>query len=643
MPVTNFYVTLKENSYSVANNTSSVTANVYIVTTSSSYNLTGNASGTLRFGGNGSGSYNFSAKFGRGATTLLYSKTITVKHNADGSGSCSVSVSFNTHISAGVVSANASLTLHKIARASKPSVSGTKELGQTLTINMNRASNNYTHTVRWSWAGQSGTIGTGIGASTTWTPQLAYASYLTNAESAKCTLTTTTYNGSTVIGTSEVSFDLAVQSAAVPTISAVTIDDLEGYFTNYQAFIAGYSKIKADITAASVYGATIASYKLFVGASSVIGTSNSLTLDKLESVTNLFETVNLTVTVIDTRGRSASQTKQVTVANYFVQGANDLSIKRWDTTGNKEDDESTTVRVHIDGSLFQVNGQGITMGTVKVEYKERSETQYTTHQTQNVSGSYNLDFDVENIDSAKVYDFNVIITDAFNQSITYASIIPTATPIMDFKSNGKGLAILGVSVYDGFHVNGDMILTRNDGTGAAILGMAKDGEHPYPVLNSFPDSASPDQQPTLQLGGGYYGDSEDWLRVYGLQLMWQKYLGGDFASNLWTGTWSSGTVNIPNSSKYRAFAIRSGNTSGVDLGVTFAFKDEISPEYTKGTVTGIGGYCNDANNSQFINGFYAEYEGDSWTLKRNNYVTHNASGNHSAGQTRPVWQVWGLF
>lgn len=641
MAVTGFWIDLKENSYSIANNTSSVTANVYISTTNS-YNRLGTAHGNISFGGNASGSFNFSNTFTTYQTKLLYSRTFTVNHNADGSGSVTASAWFETRVSAGTVRASKTLTLHKIPRASKPSVSGTKELGQTLTLNMNRASSNYTHTVRWSWAGQSGTIGTGIGASTTWTPQIGLAAYLTNAESSKCTLTTTTYNGSTVIGTSEVSFDLAVQSSAVPTISAVTISDLAGYFANYQAFVAGYSKIKADITAASVYGATIASYKLFVGDSSVIGSTNSLTLNDVAAVNNLFETVNLTVTVIDTRGRSASQTKQVVIANYNVQGANNLSAKRWDTTGNKEDDESSTVRVHIDGSLFQVNGQGTTTGTVKVEYKERQETQYTTHQTKSVSGSYNFDFDVTNIDSAKVYDFNVIVTDSFNQSISYALIIPTATPIMDFRNDGKGMAFFGVSRYEGVYFNCDVTMLNPQGTGIRILGVDSN-ENQYPLISTSPYLGSENTAPLLRIGADYFSDEFELDRISALELYWSKFLGGDFGAPIWTGTWSSGSVNIPNSDKYRAFLIYFGSSGSVDAPAVIAFRDWLGGENSSGYVTGIGGTSNQSNNSQNIYSFSAQVSGTSWTLQRANYVTHTANGSHSVGATRPVWQVKGLF
>lgn len=640
MAVTDFYVTLTENSYNVANNTSSVTARVYITTTNS-YNRLGTANGNISFGGNASGSFNFSATFTTYQTKQIYSRTFTVKHNADGSGSVSCSVWFNTRVSAGTVRDSASLTLHKIPRASTPSVSGTLELGKEITLTMNRASSNYTHTVRWSWAGQSGTIGTGIGASTKWTPQVGLASYLTNAASAQCTLTTTTYNGSSVIGTTTKMFKLSIPSTMVPTISSVSVEDTEGFLGNYEAFVTGLSKPKVTITAASVYGATIASYKVDFGSQSATG--NPAVFQTFDYAGNLVDTVDLVVTVTDTRGRTATWKQAYTVAFYYLDSLKTILARRWDVTNDEEDDESTTIRVNAAGNLFQVNGKGTSSGSIKVEMKERSSTQYITAYNQVISTTFNLIFDIADCDNTKIYDIRVTVSDEFGNSRSTDVVVSTAKPIMDFKSNGKGLSFFGISRFDGIHFNGDVTLTSADGTGAKLLGFSGQ-ETPYPLIHTYPQAGYPEGAPNLRIGGTT-NDLYEVERINALELYWDAYLSGDIGYPLRTGPWSSGTVNVPDSMKYRMFLIFFGTSGSVEAPAVIAVKDWMNS--TSGVITGIGGQTGVASNanSQNIYSVNISYDEDSWTLNRASYVTHGTTSpyTHSAGQTRPIWQIRGLL
>lgn len=647
MAVTNFYVTLTENSWSQANNTSSVTAKVYITTTNS-YNRLGTAKGTISFGGNASGSFNFSNTFTTHETKLLYSRTFTVNHNADGSGTVTCSVRFDTRVSAGVVTASRSLTLHKIPRASTPSISGTTDLGNELTINMNRATSSYTHTVSYSLIGTdiTGTIGTGIGASTKWTPQFEWANQLTTQTEVTCRLTTTTYSGSTVIGTTTKDFKLYIPESMKPTISSVTLEDTEGFMSEYNALIAGYSKAKVTIAAASVYGATIASYSVAIGTTTKTQSTSPVTFDLLESDGNLVSTPTLTVTVKDTRGRIATYTKTVTLATYYPSELGAFTVKRWNVVDNREDDESTTVRVHIEGSLFQVNGTGNTSGTAKVEYKQPSDYEYKTSATQTLATQYNANIDIPNCDNTKVWSVKITITDEFGGELSYTVTVPTATPIMDLKANGKGLAFFGVSRFDGVHFNGDVTLTNSDGTGAALRGYSGQ-EEPYYLLHTYPRAGMPEAAPNLRVGGMQDPETYEVKRIAALELYWDWYLGGDVGAPIWRGAWSSGSVTIPETPKYRAFLIFPGTSySNIMVAPIIAFRDSNGSEYENGYVTGIGiGHPNNGN-SQAIWQFGAEISNrTSWNLTRCSKLDHGASSpyNHSTGQTSAVFQIRGLF
>ena len=77
---------------SEANNTSTVTAKVQLVSTGSSYTINSSASksGSLTINGT-KYTFNFTASLSGNQTKTLYTKTVTVAHNADGTKTCSFS------------------------------------------------------------------------------------------------------------------------------------------------------------------------------------------------------------------------------------------------------------------------------------------------------------------------------------------------------------------------------------------------------------------------------------------------------------------------------------------------------------------------------------------------------------------------
>lgn len=405
MAVTGFWIEMIENSYSISDNTSSVTVNVKISTNSYTYNYN-NPSGTITWGGLWSGATGFSGSFGRNATTTLYSWTGIVNHNADGSGWVSASASFATGVSAGTVYASKTLTLTTIPRASNPSISGTTQLGKPITINTNRASSAFIHTIKWSWAGKSGTIATGVETSTTWTPDIAtFAPYLPNEVSSPCTITCDTYNGSTFIGTKTASFSLSIPNSVVPSISSIAVSDINNYLSIYGGYVKNKSKVKVVVTADGTYSSTIKTYQISMDG--LTGSSASSTLGAPPTS----GTRTITVTVTDSRGRTATKTTTITVCDYSEPSILSASALRWD--GNAEDDESTTVRVAFTGTFFNINSANKNGKTISVKYKPVESETWTTKAVANSSYTPNSYIDIAGFDTNAAYDVQVIFTDSF--------------------------------------------------------------------------------------------------------------------------------------------------------------------------------------------------------------------------------------
>lgn len=151
----------------------------------------------------------------KNTTKNLFTKTVNITHDADGTKSFAIACTLElavtlsgTYYSSKSVSGTA--TLNSIQTKSTFTRSGTATMGYAQTITITRQSSAFTHTLKYTWAGSTTTIATGIGTSYTWTPPVSMASKILNATSGSCTLTLQTYNGSTLIGTSTLSFTLSV-------------------------------------------------------------------------------------------------------------------------------------------------------------------------------------------------------------------------------------------------------------------------------------------------------------------------------------------------------------------------------------------------------------------------------------------------
>lgn len=200
-------------SQSVANNNSSVTVKVQLVSTGSSYTINSSASKSGSVTINGTKySFSFTAALSGNETKTICTKTVTIAHNADGSKTCAFAATAGINVTLGGtyygdVTASGNGTFDTIPRATTPTLSvSSVNMGESITINMPRASSAFDHTLSYSFGSASGTIGSDLGTSKAWTVPLSLASQIPSGTSGTCTITCKTYNGSTLIGTKSVSF-----------------------------------------------------------------------------------------------------------------------------------------------------------------------------------------------------------------------------------------------------------------------------------------------------------------------------------------------------------------------------------------------------------------------------------------------------
>lgn len=213
-------------------NKSTVSVGMYVVTPTN-YGIGPWAKSSDSYVGTTSLTFDGSIPNFDGTRWLAENKTFTVSHKDDGTGSATINWKWGVNSPWGQMvnpSGSFDITLPTIARASVPTIKNSSDkvvtacgMGDTFTIYTNRKSSSFTHTLQYTFAGSTSTIASGVGASYKWkVPDLA--SKINNKLSGDCTITCTTYNGSTKIGTKTIDVDLWVPVASKPTLSVSSLD-----------------------------------------------------------------------------------------------------------------------------------------------------------------------------------------------------------------------------------------------------------------------------------------------------------------------------------------------------------------------------------------------------------------------------------
>lgn len=432
-------------SQSVANNTSTVTAKVQLVSTGSSYTINSSASksGSLTINGT-TYTFSFTASLSGSQTKTLYTKTVTISHASDGTKTCSFSATCGINVTLagtyyGNVTASGSGTFNTIARASTIS-SVTSSVSVTgsnaVTVNIARASSSFTHTVVFSLGSYSKTT-TDVGTSTSYVIPQSWLNAIPSATSGTAKVIVTTYSGSTKIGSAvSKSFTITVPSTVVPTITSVAVNDTTAYQGTFGNMVQNKSKPKFTITAAGAYSSTITTYKTEFEGNSFSGaapTANAITGSGL---------VSAKITITDSWGRTASTTKSWNVASYSAPKIISFQGFRCLSDGT-ENYEGTYLKTAINFSIAPISEKNTASYTI--EYKLKTETTWTAL----TSGAvYAL---ADSIVSASgfmsvdnSYDIRLSVTDYFT-TIRSTFEIPTAFTLLDFNASGRGIAFGKVS------------------------------------------------------------------------------------------------------------------------------------------------------------------------------------------------------
>ena len=362
--------------------------------------------------------------------------SVTVDHQEDGSGPISVYANLGVYVNsssgeAGRIMQTEELELPRIPRVSTLTAAGV-ELGQEMTITITRAAEGFTDTVTWSCGSQSGTISEQTALTHLyWTPPIELASQAPEATQAAVVLTVTSFLEGTQVGSKDTEVPCAIPESVVPTLE-VTVEDRMGYLSKFGGYVQNQSQARVMTQAAGVYGSTIKSITAKCGALSASGADVSFALGQSGSVP-------ITVTVADSRGRSASFETSITVLPYRLPQVTIREAYRCDETGSPQPD-GQWLKVVFDGSVTALAGNSATYrGICTVHNGDTTRTvllsDYTGQQTV-TAGSFLL---TAGVDTA--YDCRVSVQDDFHTVTSVDMLVSVAFALMDFCRDTKAVGI----------------------------------------------------------------------------------------------------------------------------------------------------------------------------------------------------------
>lgn len=329
----------------------------------------------------------------------------------------------------------------KTLGASTITSAGNVTLGNACNVKWTPLNSTFKFTLKFSLGSWSYTTGYISPASTSaytytgYTIPLTVANQLPNATTGIMTVVLTTYTSANaqVGSASSATFTVTVPSSVVPTISSVSLQ--EGTTSGYGVYVKTLSTVKATVTASGAYSSTIASRVVKFGAVSITTNSSGVATSPVLST---YGTLTVLTTVTDSRGRTATNSQNITVYDYWQPTANiEISIS------------GTTVTTTVTGSIAPVNN--LNAKSLLITRKRMSDSSTTTYSVNPLSAyNYSVTWTQTIADiGTESYEYTAAVTDT-KQTVTVKR--QTAVICISRLAGGRGVRLFGEASNEGFWV-----------------------------------------------------------------------------------------------------------------------------------------------------------------------------------------------
>lgn len=319
----------------ITNNTSLITSKLYLTSLNRYYDIRSsstNGSRTIIDGTTYTGSFNPTLKGNQ--RKLIQTSSKTINHGADGKksfsigGSADVNVTLSGNYYGTVNLPTRTFSLNRIPRRSTLTSSPNFDIGNSVKVDITRASSGFTHTVKIYVGTTLIETKTGVGSTWTFTPTTQQTNQMhnltPNSNSIQSKIVLETYSGGSLLGTVQ-SIGTARVTNANPVFTNATFTDtnttLRGKIGSGDTMVQNLSVLQAEVDytnrATAVKGATMVEYIAtmsdFTKKRTFLPSGNHVfDIGKIDSV----GIVPLRIRAIDSRGNSTHVIKRINFVAY---------------------------------------------------------------------------------------------------------------------------------------------------------------------------------------------------------------------------------------------------------------------------------------------------------------------------------------
>lgn len=369
-------------------------------------------------------------------------RDIRIDGNALGECNLDWSLFVDTTWSLGDASASGSIPLSTIPRTSSVTCTDGK-IESSISININRASDIFTHNLRYTFGTLSGTIATGVTTSYGWTIPKSFYSQIPNSKTGQGTIYCDTYANNNLIGTSSCGLNVSTDESKCKPIVTATIVDTNQYSIaltgDENKLIRFISNPKITTVAKAKNSATITSIKVEC-ADGKSDTGNEVILNKVESG-------KFVVSATDSRkyiGFTEPNPIEKEMILYIPLTLNASFERIEPTTGE--------VRLSLNGNYYNGSfGEVDNTLIVKYRYKEKNNTEWSeyvdiTPTIDEENNKYYQSLKLEELfDYQKLYDFEIVAIDKLCNQKQEDSITEGIPTLALFKDN---IEMFGSKTFD---------------------------------------------------------------------------------------------------------------------------------------------------------------------------------------------------